>query len=151
MTFRSCNIIPNKTPQHPQIQHKKIITGTYLQPLGLPGGLSIRCSLVSACPTLPKVGCCGAGLVNGEAYAPGIGTEAYVCSPGAAATCSILRSTGGDAARGSKPSCCVLGVADWTLIGGAWRANGLTLRVAFDCASTNRVPTNPSSAEGALL
>jgi len=58
---------------------------------------------------------------GGAAYAPGIGTASYCCSPGAAATCSFNRSLGGGDAvgsGGSKPSCCTRGVAPWTRIGG---------------------------------
>jgi len=49
-----------------------------------------------------------------------MGTEAYCCSPGAAATCSIRLSAGGvvDRVWALNPSWGVLGVAAWTLIGG---------------------------------
>lgn len=80
--------------------------------------------------------CCGGGH-EGDAsgvYAPGMGTAAYCCSPGAAATWSFLLSwNAGDGIGGetvfvragaSKPSCSTLGVAPVTLIGGAWRVKG---------------------------
>lgn len=65
-----------------------------------------------------------------------MGTEAYVCSPGAASTCALCRSwkpgeaggSGGDAvpvrAGASKPSCSTFGVAPVTLMGGAASVNG---------------------------
>lgn len=75
--------------------------------------------------------CCGGGY-DGEAsgvYAPGMGTLAYCCSPGAAPTWSLRLSwkagdgSGGETvavrAGASKPSCSTLGVAPVTLIGGA--------------------------------
>ena len=83
--------------------------------LGLPGGLDV----LTACPKL--IGCVGAkpGLDSGLAYAPGIGTDSYCCSPGAAGTCSARLS-----GAGSNPSWPILGVACCTLIGGACKVKG---------------------------
>lgn len=106
---------------------------------------------MTACPTLPKRDCWGGGLVKGLAYAPGIGTEAYVCSPGAAATCSMTRSfCGAGAGADSKPFCAVLGVAEWTLIGGGWRANGFFSMAYEGLASTKRVPAPPAIPSSAV-
>ena len=56
--------------------------------------------------------CCGSapGLL-GLAYAPGIGTESYCCSPGAAGMCSFMFSAGGSMGlTGGETwrSCCVV-------------------------------------------
>jgi hypothetical protein len=62
-----------------------------------------------------------------------MGTEAYCCSPGTAATWSLCLSwkpgeTGGDEVcvlmGASKPFCSMLGVAPVTLIGGACSEKG---------------------------
>lgn len=76
-----------------------------LDNLGLVGGLSTRPSVVKACPGCesPKF---IPGLARGLEYAPGMGTASYVCSPGAAGTCSCTRGVD------SKPSCDSAGVAE---------------------------------------
>src|SRR5271154_2042084 len=50
-----------------------------------------------------------------------MGTASYVCSPGAASTCSFWRSCSGSGGAGaaSNPSCGWRGVGWWIRIGGA--------------------------------
>lgn len=66
--------------------------------------------------------------MTASAYAPGIGTASYCCSPGATA---VKLFSGGELVVGDpKAPWATLGVAERALLGGAWSLKGFSVGLA---------------------